>query len=921
MKAVVAILLCLLSLPLFEASAQTFTVNRDNATLDDIISDLEASSGYTFYFKSSELDTVKFDLSVTGSIDQVLTSLFSGTGYEYAILPGNMIIISPQNALRLTLPAGFFDVNSNAPLELDPVALTFNDSESDEDLAEQNELENQLIPIGDRTALREGVKVNINGYVRKTDSGEGVVGAMVYVENPNVAAATDIYGYYTLTLPQGRHTVRVRSLGMKETKREVIVYAEGSLDIEMKDDVIALKEVVVQAEKTANVTGLQMGMERLDITKVKQVPTVLGEADIIKVALTLPGVQTVGEGSSGFNVRGGATDQNLILINDAVIYNPSHFFGFFSVFNPDVIKNATLLKSGIPAEYGGRISSVLDINSKDGNKRKFGVQGGISPVTARVAVEGPIIKDKMSFVIGGRSTYSDWLLKQVPDNDVKNSNAAFYDISAKISTEFSDKDALYLSGYFSKDKFQLYSDSLIQYQNLNGSVKWKHVFSPKLFAVVTGSYSDYQYELDYEGDSLQSFNLNYRLTSVNGKLDFSYFPSEKHKVDFGASVLRYDILPGEQVPLNPESDIVPIRLEDEAALESAVYVGDNFDLSDRLSLYLGLRYSFYQYLGPRTVFSYRDGFPKSSSTLTDTTQYGKNDVISRYHGPEYRLSARYTLNRFSSLKLSFNRSRQYIQTLSNTTAITPTDTWKLSDPHVKPQVGDQVALGYYRNFRNNSIEGSIEVYYKTIQDVLEYKGGAKLILNPVIEQDLLTAMNKSYGVEFLLKKKVGKLDGWISYTYSRSLNRVDGESSEERINNGEYFPSNFDKPHSLNVIGNFKFSRRVNVSGSFVYSTGRPITYPVAKYFFNGSERVYYSGRNEFRIPDYLRLDISLQLEGNHKVDKPAHSSWSFAVYNLLGRKNAYSVFFVAEQGEVNGYKLSVFGSAIPTITYNFNFR
>ncbi len=915
------ILTCLFLLLVFASSAQTISIDRQQSTLNQIISDLEGFSDLKIYYRSAELDTLKFNLTATGTVDEILSQLLSGSGYQYAVLPGDMVVITPENTLKISLPEGFFDVDSDAPLELDPVALTFNDFADEEDPEEQNQLENQLIAIGERTALRDGVKVNINGYVRKADSGEGVVGAMVYVENPNAAAATDIYGYYTLTLPQGRHTVRVRSVGLKETKREVILYSEGTLDIEMKDDVIALKEVVVQAEKTANVTGLQMGMERLDITKVKQVPTVLGEADIIKVALTLPGVQTVGEGSSGFNVRGGATDQNLILINDAVIYNPSHFFGFFSVFNPDVIKNATLLKSGIPAEYGGRISSVLDINSKDGNKRKFGVQGGISPVTARVAFEGPIIKDKMSFVIGGRSTYSDWLLKQIPENDVKNSNASFYDLSAKISTEFSDKDALYLSGYFSRDKFQLYSDSVIQYQNFNTSAKWKHIFSPKLFAVVTGAYSDYQYELDYEGDSLQSFNLNYQLTSMNGKLDFSYFPSEKHKVDFGVSVLRYDILPGEQLPLTPESDIVPITLEDEAALESAVYVGDNFDLTDRLSLYLGLRYSFYKYLGPKTVYSYREGFPKSSSTLTDTTEFGKNDVITRYNGPEYRLSARYTLNPMSSIKISFNRSRQYIQTLSNTTAITPTDTWKLSDPHVKPQVGDQFALGYYRNFRNNSVEGSVEVYYKTIQDVLEYRGGAKLLLNPVIEQDLLNGRNKSYGIEFLLKKKVGKLDGWISYTYSRSLNQVDGQTSEERINNGKYFPSNFDKPHSLNVIANFKFSRRVNVSGSFVYSTGRPVTYPVAKYYFNGSERVYYSRRNEFRIPDYLRLDLSLQLEGNHKVDKPAHSSWSFAVYNLLGRKNAYSVFFVAEQGEVNGYKLSVFGSAIPTITYNFNFR
>ena len=406
---------------------------------------------------------------------------------------------------------------------------------------------------------------------------------------------------------------------------------------------------------------------------------------------------------------------------------------------------------------------------------------------------------------------------------------------------------------------------------------------------------------------------------MQGKLDFSYFPKANHKIDFGFSSILHRLSPGNLRPRD-NSEVIPEMMEDEKAVESAVYVGDNFDLGPNLSVYLGLRYSFYHYLGPKTIYSYADGTPKSNASIVDTTSFTSNEVITNYHGPEFRFSARYTLDPTSSLKLSYHRMRQYIHVLSNTTAISPTDTWKLSDPHIKPQVGDQVSLGYYRNFRNNTIETSVEVYYKTVQDVLDFKGGASLILNETIEQDLLSAFNKSYGVEFLIKKTLGKLDGWISYTYARSLNQVEGDSFEETINDGEFFPANFDKPHSLNVIANYKITRRVNVSGSFTYSTGRPVTYPVAKYRFRDTERIFYSQRNEFRIPDYIRLDLSLQVEGNHKVDKPAHSSWSFALYNVLGRRNAYSVFFLSEAGEVNGYKLSVFGSAIPTITYNFRF-
>jgi outer membrane receptor for monomeric catechols len=438
--------------------------------------------------------------------------------------------------------------------------------------------------------------------------------------------------------------------------------------------------------------------------------------------------------------------------------------------------------------------------------------------------------------------------------------------------------------------------------------------------VLSGSYSRYRYDVSQEADSLNAFSLSYDLESSNAALDFSYFPSSKHVVDCGLSSTLYRLAPGDLTSRSDFSQIAPESLENEKGIETALYLGDNFTINSRLLLYLGLRYSIYQFKGPKTVYTYPEGVPKSPTNVQDTLRYENNETIQTYHGPELRASLRYSLNDRSSLKFGYNRMRQYIHMLTNTAAISPTDTWKLSDSNIKPQVGDQVSLGYYRNFKSNSIEASVELFYKEVQDIIEYKGGAQLLLNEQLETDLINGQNRSYGAEFLIRKTRGKLNGWISYTYSRSLNKVNGSNSAETINDGEYFPANYDKPNSLNVIANYKFSRRLSLSSSIVYSTGRPITFPVAKYQIGNSERIYFSDRNEFRIPDYFRVDLSMQIEGNHRVDKPFHSSWAISVYNLLGRDNVYSIYFVAENGEVKGYKLSVFASAIPTITYNFKF-
>jgi len=707
---------------------------------------------------------------------------------------------------------------------------------------------------------------------------------------------------------------------MKTTQRQVMLYNNGRLEIELEEDITPLKEVLVQSERDVRVTSVEMGMEKLDIKVMKQMPTVLGEADVMKVVLTLPGVQTVGEGTVGLNVRGGATNQNLILFNDAVVYNPSHMFGFFSTFNPDVLKNVELYKSGVTANYGGRLSSVLDVTTREGNLKKLVVSGGLSPVTGRLTVEGPLIKERSSFIIGARSTYSGWLLKQVKNPTLNSSKASFYDLTANITHKINDNNNLALSGYMSKDRFKFASDTAYSYSDRNASVKWKHLFNPLFYSTVTAAASQYDYTINSYRNPLIAFDMKFMIRQYNAKADFNYLLNSKHALNAGVSMTRYELHPGNIQPPSGESTMKADVLQTERGLESGIYIGDNYEVNSKLLLYFGLRYSLYQYLGAKDIYTYAEGSPRTENSLQDTISYASGKPISRYGGLEPRVSARYIVSPTSSFKVSYNRMRQYIQMLSNTTAITPTDIWKLSDPYIKPQVGDQFSIGYYKNLNRNTLELSVETYYKLMNNTIDYKNGAVLLLNHHLETDVLSARGKAYGVEFLLKKPSGKLNGWISYTWSRSFLQTKSDFPSETINRGEYYPSSYDKPHALNFIGNYKFSRRVNFSLNIIYSTGRPITLPVAKYDLDGVRRVFYSDRNQYRIPDYFRSDFSINVEGNHKIRKLAHSSWSFAVYNLTGRKNAYSVFFVAHDGLIRGYKLSVFAQPIPTITYNFKF-
>jgi hypothetical protein len=906
-----------------QGPVKSISVNFQQATIEQFVTELEAKSGYHFFYDPMQFDSLKVTLQVTDKpLETILSQAFKSTAFSFAITKQQQVFLTKGREIQTGLAVGYFGITAAnataANLGISPANADYANNDKDKKIPEAT-TENKLYEIGIKTNTIEPGTATLSGYIKEAKSGESITGASIYVTNTKTGVATDQFGYFTIKLPKGRQVLSVRGLGMRDTRRQIILYSDGKIIIEMQEQVTSLKEVKISAEKVANVRNVQLGVNRLDIKSIKQVPTVFGEADILRVVLTLPGVQSVGEATTGFNVRGGSADQNLILMNDATIYNPSHFFGFFSSFNPDIVKDIELYKSSIPERFGGRLSSVLDVTNREGNKKKFEGSAGIGLITSRLNVEGPIIKDKTSFSFGGRTTYSDWLLKLLPDA-YKHSSASFYDLNLDISHQIDDKNNLYLTSYISRDKFKLNSDTAYSYSNRNINLKWKHNFNNKLFSVITAGIDRYQYDVSSADNPVNAYKLNFDINQSNFKTDFTYYLNRRNTVDFGLSSIFYKLHPGSFQPLGAQSLVAPDVVATQQALESALYLGDKFDVTDDLSISGGIRYSIYNFLGPQTVYNYAPNLPKTSTNLLDSTNYSSGKFIKTYSGPEIRVSARYQLGDNLSIKGGYNTLRQYIHLLSNTTAISPTDVWQLSDPNIKPQYGDQVSLGLYHNLKSNTIETSVEVYYKRLRDYLDYKSGANLVLNHHIETDVIGTEGKAYGIEFLIKKATGKANGWISYTYSRTFLRQNDPNAGDLINGGAYYPANFDKPHDFNFIGNYRFSHRFSVSVNVTYSTGRPITLPIAKYEYGGSERVYYSDRNQYRIPDYFRSDFSMNIEGNHKVHQLTHNSFTIGVYNLTGRQNAYSTYFTEQGGAINGYKLSIFARPIPFINYNIRF-
>lgn len=894
----------------FRLAAQTdsVSVSLNGASLEEFVESIEKQTDFRFFYDKTQTDSLTINVSaINQPVRDVLKNAFSETGFFYETF-NNYIFLTKGEKLNLSL-SSFFSANSTRPPQT---------------IAVPNDIrpalwENKLYEIGDKTISNRDSTFTISGTVRDATTSEPMIGASVFIEQPRVGAITDANGFYEFDLPWGRHTILLRSVGLSESRRQIFVYSSGVFNIDWGQTDLILDEVTVTAQRESNTQSTQMGLQKIEMKAIKRVPTAFGEADILKVIANLPGVKTTGEASTGLNVRGGSADQNLILFNGSPILNPSHFFGLFSAFNPEIVQDATLYKSSVPAQYGGRLASVLNVTAKEGNSEKITGSAGIGLLTSRLNIEGPINNGKTTFLLGGRTTYANWLLDRLPD-EYKGSRASFYDVNAVISHQFNDKNVLQLTGYLSDDRFNLNSDTLFNYGNKNLSFDWKRTYNSKLSSNISGGYSAYNFEISSTQVPELAYKLGFEINQTHFKTVFDYYLNERHTLNFGLSTLHYKLFPGFYQPTDAESLVVGEVLEPEQALESAIFISDAFTVNKKLSIDLGLRVSVYNYLGPRTITTYAADLPRTESTAISTSDFSKNSLIKTYGRPEYRASVRYAFTNDLSIKGGFTTQQQFIHSISNTASIAPTDIWKLSDNNIKPQTGSQVSLGIYNNLKENAIEASVEVYYKTINNFLDFKSGAQLVLNPNLETDVIATQGRAYGVELLLRKVKGKLNGWIGYTWSRILLKQDDPLAGELINFGEYYPANYDKPHDVSLIANYALTRRYGISLNATYSTGRPITLPAGVYNYGGSFRTLFLERNGYRIPDYFRIDLATNLDGNHKLNQKLHSFWTFGVYNLTGRRNPYSVYYVSENGQTNGYQLSIFGAAIPFVNFNIEF-
>lgn len=760
----------------------------------------------------------------------------------------------------------------------------------------------------------------ISGYIKDAKNGEALIGVSVYEKGTTNGVTTNVYGFYSLSLPKGTHEVSFTYIGYATQTFTLDFSSAIKQNIEMSDEASTLNEVVVSSEREdRNVQSTEMSVAKLDIKEINKVPALLGEIDVVRTIQLLPGVTTVGEGASGFNVRGGNIDQNLILLDEAPVYNSSHLFGFFSVFNPDAVKDVKLIKGGIPAQYGGRLSSILDIRMKEGNKKNFQVTGGIGTIFSRLAVEGPLIKDKASFIVAARRSYLDILAKPILSaHGFKNLKFNFYDLTAKINYHINDKNNLFASGYFGRDVFG--AGFGFNWGNSTASLRWNHLFNDKLFLNTTAYFSDYVYNLSFTDESNnQGFDWTSHIKNYSIKPDFTYYLNNRHTMHFGGQSIYYVFYPGNATITASDGSKSGIDMSHHYAMENALYAGDEFKVTNFFNVEAGLRYSLFNYLGDADAYYFNDTLPNNHHSLQKTVHYGSFKTIAQYGNFEPRASMKFQLTDNSSVKASYNRTAQYLQLVSNTAAATPLDIWTPATNNIKPQKCDQYAIGYFRNFKDNMFETSVELYYKHMQNQLDYVDNATLLLNTYYEGELIQGKGKAYGVEFFVKKRRGKFTGWISYTYARTLRLVNG------ISNNDWYPSKFDRPNNLSVVLMYEFNKRWNISTNFIYITGTPNTFPNSRFEIQG----YYVGynttnmRNNFRNPDYNRLDFSATYNFKRNDTHKWKSSIVLSVYNAYARKNTFAVYFQSDKSmpiNTQAIRYSVVGTIIPAITYNFTF-
>ncbi|SRX76079.1 TonB-dependent receptor [Aequorivita antarctica] len=766
-------------------------------------------------------------------------------------------------------------------------------------------------------------KFTISGTISEADSGETLFGVNVIIPSLQTGTVTNQYGYYSITLPKGDYEIYYSSIGFATQKIEISLSENIKKDLALATDTESLDEVIIETDvEKLNIRSSQMSTNTLSTGTIKKIPVVLGEVDVIKAITLLPGVTSAGEGASGFNVRGGAADQNLILLDEATLYNSSHLFGFFSVFNPDAIKDLTLYKGGIPARYGGRISSVLDIYQKDGNKREYHASGGIGLVASRLLLEGPIKKDTASFLVGGRSSYAHLFLPLFDNDNV----AYFYDLNAKVSYNLNKNNRLFLSGYFGRDVFEISDSFANSFGNTTLNLRWNHLYSDKLFSNLSLIYSDYYYGLELK---FVEFDFDSGIRNFNLKYDFTHYISNNVDLRYGINSIYYKFNPGDVTPTTEDSGINPFKLTDKYAWENAVYLEAEIDFSDKISVQAGLRLSTFNRLGQDELFLYENDNPivynpsldiYQKAKPIDTISFSRSETIKSFAHLEPRFSISYLLTDDSSLKASYNRMAQYIHLISNTTSPTPFDIYAPSGKYIEPQLADQVAFGYFRNFKNYSLE--VETFYKEVKNRLDYIDDADLIANDAVEQILLNGEARAYGLEVLFRKNTGKFQGWLAYTLSKSEQRTPGRTPiESGINNGEWYNSPWDKTHDISITGQYELSQKWSFGANLIFQTGTPTTYPEGQYEYNGVVVPVYEARNSSRLSAFHRLDLSATWTPKPESKKRWKGEWVFSIYNVYNRKNAASISFRenTDIGQNEAVQLSIFG-IIPSVTYNFKF-
>ena len=873
------------------------TANYNQASLTDVIKGIEQSAKIKFYFQTDKIPNKKYTFNFDKTkLGTVLDQLTEGTALSYIYYRNFSVILIPR-----MMEGELYSANYYRALEQ---SLT-----SDEEKTSVRQ-----INVGDISQLRASGVATVSGQILDEQSKEPIIGATVFFKDLKSGTSTDADGRFTSQLPTGKHELLIQYVGYDDLLKPLMVYSDGSINIDMRKSAIDLDEVVVRAEAAdANISTGQIGVDRLDVKTIKKIPAFMGEADVVKSLLLNPGVSTIGEGSTGFNVRGGEVDQNLMLQDEGFLFNASHALGFFSTFNADLINGVDLYKGNIPAQYGGRLASVLDVEMRDGDFDKFRMKGGLGPVSGRLSLEGPLAKGKTSFLIGARSSYSDWVLKRINVLEVKNSSAFFYDINARLTHRFNDKNSFVLSAYASQDDFVFNQEFGFNYATQMAQAEYRKIFNDKFFSKTSVTYSSYL-STQTDLDSLDAATLDSEVNYIKAKELLSYTSEKGIKFEGGFEGILYMVEPGKSKPFGNASTIIPKTLESESALEVAGFANIEYPITSAFLVSVGLRYTIYQQRGPKTVFQYAEGAPITVENIIGTKEYGSGDVISSDNSIEPRVSMRYRLTESFSIKAGYSRTSQFINQIFNSDSPTPTSQFQLSNEHIKPFRSHNVSLGFFRNFQNNNWETSIEGYARQIDQLFDYKDFAKLAVNEHIETELLTGEGRAYGAELSIKKKKGSVNGWLSYTLSKTERLITG------INKGNWYNSNFDQPHNFSLILNFQPNQRHTFTINFNYNTGRPVTPPLGNYKTpNGLIVPVYSQRNQFRIPDYHRLDIAYTIGQGYNKTKKFKTSWTFSIYNVYGRRNAFSVFYT--QGllsAVQANKLSVLGSIFPSITFNF---